>query len=63
MELQMNMQAPFGGRKQSGHGREFGEYVSTLSNFSVVERKGLLITSLHRRYEHIPNPRRFLYSK
>jgi acyl-CoA reductase-like NAD-dependent aldehyde dehydrogenase len=22
----MNMQAPFGGRKQSGHGREFGEY-------------------------------------
>jgi acyl-CoA reductase-like NAD-dependent aldehyde dehydrogenase len=22
----MNMQAPFGGRKQSGIGREFGEY-------------------------------------
>lgn len=24
----MNIQAPFGGRKSSGIGREFGEYVS-----------------------------------
>lgn len=26
--VQMNMQAPFGGKKASGIGREFGEYVS-----------------------------------
>lgn len=29
--IQMNVQAPFGGKKQSGVGREFGEYVSIVS--------------------------------
>lgn len=26
--MQMNIQVPFGGKKASGTGREFGEYVS-----------------------------------
>jgi hypothetical protein len=33
--MQMNMQAPFGGRKQSGQGREFGEYVSNASSLNM----------------------------
>lgn len=28
MVMQMNIQVPFGGKKASGTGREFGEYVS-----------------------------------
>ncbi|KAM5374844.1 hypothetical protein ACJZ2D_006338 [Fusarium nematophilum] len=41
-DMQTNMQAPFGGRKQSGQGREFGEYVSSLTDEvtpSVLDRE------------------------
>jgi hypothetical protein len=33
--MQMNMQAPFGGRKQSGQGKEFGEYVSNAYSMNM----------------------------
>lgn len=52
---QMNIQVPFGGKKASGIGREFGEYVSILSsNF-----KSLLFTDFPRPYEHLLSQRLF----
>lgn len=34
----MNVQAPFGGKKASGIGREFGEYVSFMQMLSSSSR-------------------------
>lgn len=56
----MNVQAPFGGKKSSGIGREFGEYVSRLPLPVLCDAEA---KAFYRLYEDLQSPRLFLSSE
>ena len=55
--LQMNAQVPFGGRKQSGYGREFGEYVRDEEEFVILS---LVLTFLAQALRAYTEPKTIL---